>query len=249
MLPRLAGKTAAVRAGRLLLDILLPRTCLHCKRDLSFSTGLPLCPDCLAQLKEVPKLFCQRCGVPLPDGGAHCFHCRGSKAAQYKCSLIRSAQLFNPEARSLAHHFKYRGKTALAPFMAGRLVIALERYGELAPFSVIVPVPVSPDRFKERGYNQSLLLARELGKLSGLEVWEDVLVKVRETRQQALLGRDERAANLLDAFAVAKPAAVRRRHILLVDDVATTGATLEACAMALKKAGALRVAALTFARE
>jgi len=129
------------------------------------------------------------------------------------------------------------------------MATALERYAELAPFSVMVPVPVSPGRLAERGYNQSLLLAKELGKITGMAVLENILIKTRETAQQAKLNRAARENNLLDSFCLPFPQRVKRAHVLLIDDVATTGATLEACARTLKKAGALRVAALTFARE
>ncbi|MDD2773066.1 MAG: ComF family protein [Elusimicrobiales bacterium] len=241
--------TTASAAGKLFLHLLLPRTCLHCRRDLAHRREEPLCPGCASLLEPVPELFCQRCGVPLPDGGAHCFHCRGSKAARYKCSLIRSALVFSPQARSLVHHFKYRGKTTLAPYLAQFLAGALDRYGELAAFGYLAAVPVSEKRLRERGYNQSELLARELAKITGMVYLEDALRKVRETKPQVSLNRSARSQNLAGAFSAEHCAAARGKSVLIIDDVATTGSTLEACAAALKRSGSRRAAGLTLARE
>ncbi|MFA5161576.1 MAG: phosphoribosyltransferase family protein [Elusimicrobiales bacterium] len=257
-------------AAALALDILFPRACLHCKRDLPLSLRrscgggtaaarilrrteetppAPLCSDCLSRLEPLPELICQSCGIPLPDGGAHCRRCRGWKARRRKCALIRAALVFNPQARSLIHHLKYKGKSSVAEFLSGYMASALERYGELAPFHYLAAVPVSKTRQAERGYNQSLELARALAGRTGLPLLEPALEKPRDTPRQALLDRAARLENLRSAFCAAPGADLRRKTVLLIDDVATTGATLESCAAALKAAGALRVAALAAARE
>ena len=120
---------------------------------------------------------------------------------------------------------------------------------ELAGVNLVIPVPLFTSRQKKRGYNQSELLARAFCQKTGFALDAKSLVRVRDTGSQTKLGRQERVSNMNGAFAVKKPAAVKGKTVLLIDDVATTGSTLEACAQALRSAGAKRVLAYTFARE
>jgi ComF family protein len=132
----------------------------------------------------------------------------------------------------------------------GRLLAEKMRESpELRVSEGIVPVPLHFWRERKRGYNQSELLAVSLGNLTGLPVERRALKKIRPTRSQTELSREERIENVAGAFAVRRPETVRGRTLVLVDDVCTTGATLDACASALKEAGAKRVLALTVARQ
>jgi ComF family protein len=119
----------------------------------------------------------------------------------------------------------------------------------LGPVDAVVPVPLHWIRRRGRGYDQALLLAKDFSRRVGVPVEEGVLRRRRATKPQTELGRDERRENVRDAFEARRPEAVKGRTILLVDDVCTTGATIEACARALKAAGAKRVGALTAARQ
>lgn len=231
------------------LHVLLPNTCYACRRDMPFRSRAPLCPACEALVKPVGPLYCLRCGKPLPDGGAHCYHCRGSKAKDFKCKVIRSAVVFGPQVRAVVHAFKYADQTYLAAHLAGWMAVPWQKYPNLADAQVLMPVPLHPKKRKSRGYNQSELLARALGKIQGLPVDADSLVRSRNTPSQTGFGREGRLKNMNGAFACVKPEAVKGKVILLVDDVATTGATLEGCAEALKAAGAKKVMAYTLARE
>lgn len=226
----------------------MPRECLHCRRDLPSGEGGPLCADCADRVRPVEGLYCLRCGEPLPDGGAHCFNCRGSKALKYKCKRVRSAALFGPEVRSLTHALKYSFRESLAVPLGEMMSEAYRRYPELHDSQLIIPVPLAKKRFKARGFNQSALLARTMSEILALRMEEGALAKVRETPAQALLDREQRLANLANAFA-AETSIVKGKRILLIDDVATTTATLEACAATLTAAGARRVKGLTLARE
>ncbi|MCX5783551.1 MAG: ComF family protein [Elusimicrobia bacterium] len=232
-----------------LLHIIFPRTCFCCLADLKFGQDGPLCPSCKNGLKLLPELHCVRCGVMLSGGGAHCFHCRGSKAVRYKCKVIRSAFVFTPQIRAVIHGLKYRNKTYLAQYLAKHLLDTFLLYDELHDCQCLIPVPLSAGKFRQRGFNQSELLARELAKLSGAPMLSDALEKIKNTTSQASLNREQRLENVSDAFCVAKPELIKGKIILLIDDVATTGSTLEACAIALRKAGAKSVKALTVARE
>ena len=230
--------------------VLLPRTCYACRRDLPFRAEGPLCASCAGQVCWAAEaLYCLRCGKPLPEGGAHCFHCRGSKAKTFKCAVIRSAVVFGPQVRPLIHAFKYAHQTYLAHTLAGWMYQAWGKYEVLHAAQVLMPVPLYKAKYKKRGYNQSALLARELGRLLGLEADESSLIRLRNTPSQTGFGRQARFENMKEAFLCAAPQSVKGKVVLLIDDVATTGATLEACAAALKKAGAKKVMAYTLARE
>ncbi|MBR3603623.1 MAG: ComF family protein [Elusimicrobiaceae bacterium] len=233
----------------ILLHVLLPNTCYACCRDLAYRDTSALCPSCLANIKTVGNLYCLRCGKPLPDGGAHCYQCRGSKTHRFKCSLIRSAVLFGPEVRELVHAFKYADQAYLSDFLADIMLAHYSKYSELSTAQLLVPVPLYHKKAQSRGYNQAELLASALGKKLKVSVGCQILKRVRNTPSQTKLGREDRLKNMCGAFACVRPEQVKGKVILLIDDVATTGATLEGCAEALKKAGAKKVMAYTFARE
>lgn len=232
-----------------MLHVLLPRTCFSCGADMPFGVHIPLCAACEKALKFPGPLICRRCGVPLKDGGAHCYHCRGSKADQYACKVIRSAWVFTPVSRGVIHAFKYSGYTHVAEYLGASMLARFKQYPELASADALVPVPLHPKKERRRGYNQSVLLARAFGRQIGLPVWENVLVRGRNTPSQTKLNRAGRLSNMDGAFVCADVSRVKGKTVLLVDDVATTGATLEGCARALRQAGAKRVMAYTLARE
>lgn len=231
------------------LHFFFPRTCVCCGRDLSYRATSYLCQDCAAQLTRPGPLFCVRCGVNLPSGGAHCFACRGSKAKEYKCSLIRSAWVFNTPSRSLVHGLKYAFEDYLAEDMGLQMARNFAYYPELVTAELVIPVPLFPSRQRSRGYNQSERLADSFSHHTGLPLLSDALARTRDTISQTTLGRTARLSNMVGAFSCVRPQAVRGKVVLLIDDVATTGATLEGCARALKLAGAKRVFAYTYARE
>lgn len=231
------------------LHFWFPRTCFSCGRDLPWHAAGSLCVPCEKGLKRPGPLVCRRCGMVLKSGGAHCYNCRGSKAKAYKCSVIRSAFMFNASSRGLVHALKYGGADYLAREMGNLMAVRFCTYPELAAAEIVMPVPLFPKRRRKRGYNQSALLARWLAAGTGLSYDDVSLARTRDTVSQTTLGRRGRLANMTGAFACKNPAAVKGKVILLVDDVATTGATLEGCAVALKAAGAKKVFAYTFARE
>ncbi len=145
------------------------------------------------------------------------------------------------------HQLKYRNLKAISPCLAGLLA----NYLRLNPLAgeAIVPVAIHPRRLRERGYNQSSLLARELGKLTKLPVIEDCLVRVKEAQPQVRAATvEDRRKNVIDAF-MCQNEKVSGKQIILIDDVCTSGATLESCALALKSEGATLVWGLTLARE
>jgi len=161
---------------------------------------------------------------------------------------IRAPFLFEGVIRRAVHELKYRNLRALAPQLAGFLDDCLRRYS--LPADVLVAVPLHPRRLRERGYNQSARLAGELGKLSGLPVAENALVRTTYAPPQVRSsGEAERQRNVAGAFACPRPGTVAGKRVILIDDVSTSGATLNAAAGELKDAGAASVWGLVLALE
>lgn len=236
------------RLADLFLHIFFPRTCFCCGRDIERKKQALLCPACSKNLKTPGELVCKRCGLPLPSGGAHCFNCRGSKAAKYKCSFIRSALIFNEPSRALIHAFKYEKFSSIAKFFAP---LMYKTYRENPPYfeaEIIAPIPIHKSRLRKRGFNQARLLAEELSKYNNIPV-EDILIRKHKTKSQTSLNKIQRKENIKDAFELKKGCNIKGKAIILIDDVCTTGATLEECAKVLKSAGAREVLALTALRE
>ena len=218
------------------LSLLFPPRCVGCRR-----TGAWLCVECLDQIPLVEPPFCARCGDRVVADGL-CARCQSSPL---QIERIRSAAYFEGVLRKAMHGFKYRRRTALAGPLGGLMAACWAQHS--MPVDVIVPVPLHAARLRQRGYNQAALLAREMARRVGLVVDERTLVRQRATAPQIKLDARQRKENVRDAFYCSCNALAGRR-VLLIDDVCTTGATLEACAVALYEGGARSVQALTLAR-
>lgn len=189
---------------------------------------------------------CRVCGLALPDGGARCWDCRKRRRDFRFC---RSVGLYAGSLKSAVRALKYAGREALGPPLA-RLLSALAGRPELRGADALVPVPLHFVRKHARGFNQAEILARGVSAETGTPVW-DALRRRRWTRPQAGLRREARRRNVDGVFEARRSAEtlLKGRWVILVDDVCTTGATLEACARALRAAGARRVDAITLARD
>jgi predicted amidophosphoribosyltransferase len=219
------------------LDLLFPPRCAGCR-----SFGAFLCANCLAGMPAARPPRCPRCWMPGP--AAICGRCR---AAPFAFDSVRAPFVYGGAARDAVHALKYDGVSALAEEMARPMARAL---GGWAPEgAALVPVPLTGRRRRLRGYNQSELLAKGVSRLSGLPLRGRLLVRRRSSPPQAgSAGEAARRANVAGAFA-ARDDAGARGPLVLVDDVIASGATLDACARALRAAGYGPVLALTFARE
>ncbi len=227
------------RVGRVVLDVLFPARCVGCG-----AYGAFLCQSCQAELPRARPPRCPICWRPQPRA-APCGRCREERPA---FQGVRSLYLYQGAAREAVHALKYNYVSALAQPMA-RLMAAYVEEEEAIEADLLAAVPLYVRRQRLRGYNQSLLLARELSRLCGLPLAERGLARRRNTPPQARSADAEaRKRNVADAF-VADRRRVEGKRVLLIDDVMTTGATLDACAGALRQAGAASVWALTFARE
>jgi ComF family protein len=174
--------------------------------------------------------------------------CGACRARAYGFHYARAAARYDGVVREALHAFKFRGRRALAAPLADLLIeVVTGRLPAGAP-DLLLPVPLHPGRERERGFNQAALLARGVARAWGCPVREDVLVRTRATASQTELDAPARRANVRDAFRARRPALVAGRHVVVVDDVCTTGATLSECARCLREAGARRVGVLTVAR-
>ena len=219
-----------------LLDLLYPPHCVACGRG-----GAWLCASCIAKAPVLGPCLCRHCGRPMAKEGL----CADCWRGQSLLAGVRSVAPHLLPFQEAVHALKYEGLRVLAEPL-GEVMAGYWRQQPL-PVSVVVPVPLHKARLRQRGYNQSLLLARAFARRVGLQVQEDSLVRERNTRSQVGLSADERWANVAEAFRC--PAStLSRESVLLIDDVLTTGATLETCAAALLQAGAKEVWALTLTR-
>lgn len=220
-------------------DLLFPPDCVACGRP-----GERLCATCHGRIAFIVPPVCQRCGMPNPAAPATCRHCTASLA---HIKHLRSAAWHTDPLVPFIHQFKYNGEQALIHELGPLLTAAWQP--PLPTRSVLlVPVPLSNERRNQRGYNQASLLARFLADHHKQDLVEHNLMRTRETPPQVGLSLAERKTNVAGAFSVSNPAVFRQRSILLVDDVCTTGSTLDACAQPLLAAGAVAVYALTLSR-
>lgn len=218
------------------LDWLFPPRCLGCSRR-----GSHWCESCQASVSGIQSRVCSRCGLPEVKG-AECADCREYQPA---FDQARAWGRYDAALRPAVVALKYRPDPGLGWLLAQKLAA----HPALLDWQVagIIPVPLAVERQRERGHNQADLLAQPLAMLLGLPTKTNALRRWRDTPKQVGLSPYERRQNMLDAF-VAEPDLVKGRSWLLVDDVMTTGATLDAAAAALKDAGAAHVYALTLGR-
>ncbi|MFB0558991.1 MAG: ComF family protein [Dehalococcoidales bacterium] len=227
-----------VKLRGMALDLLFPQWCVGCGKEGDF-----ICYACCRSLPQIIPPLCPRCGKPQPSG-ILCPSCVGWGA---RIDGIRSPFRFDGVIRQAIYQLKYKNLRALAATLAKFLGDYLGT--NPVPGEVLVPVPLHRKRLRERGYNQSGLLAQELSKLTGLYVADKCLIRQRHALPQARTSTvDERRSNVAEAFTCCDRR-LQDKQVLLIDDVSTSGATLDACAAALKAAGAASVWGLVLARE
>lgn len=235
---------ARALAGRL-ADIIVPPVCLACQAPLSAHHAL--CPECWCQIDFIRPPLCDRLGLPLPfdTGGVMISAAANSRAPLYH--RARAVASYDGVMRQLIHGFKYHDRHDIRCLFGSWLLQAGHELLETA--DVIVPVPLNRMRLLKRRFNQAAILGGELGRRAGVKHAPMVLHRVRATRSQVGLTHVQRRQNVRGAFAVAPggQSIVEGKRVLLLDDVITTGATVEACAKVLLDAGAVAVDVLALA--
>jgi len=236
----------AYRTG--LLNWLFPPCCIACRKWIP-SQARGFCNTCWRNIPWLPGPLCRRCGLSLRHGGGTCWDCAHARGGVFAFEIARApAQMAGP-LRSAIHAFKYRGRRDLATPLASLLVRALARYPELWPIDCVVPVPLHWIAERRRGYNQAMLLSREMERCLRIPCVSGLQRRRYASRSQVSLPQEERRSRLRGAFQTDEPMGMKTQHILLVDDVCTTGATLHECAKTLRDAGYRHIKALTLARE
>jgi len=238
-------KTAIKNFPGSILDFIYPPRCVVCGEWIGKWEAM--CTRCVESIKPVKHPMCPICGRPF-ESAPYDHLCGTCIESTPPFDAARSAAFYEEPLRDAILRFKFDGKTILAEPLARTASEALEMELWDVDIDSIIPVPLHPKRLRWRGFNQSLLLARHIGKRAGIWVDAYTLKRIRPTRPQVELTHKQRATNVKGAFAVSRPQFVDGRKILLVDDVSTTGATLRECAKMLRKAGASNVYALTVAR-
>jgi ComF family protein len=245
-LPRLKRAGEAARTlWRVALDLALPRLCAVCREPVE---GEGLCPACWSKLSFISRPYCERLGIPFvydPGPGILSMEAIADPPAYQRA---RAAVRFDDVSRALVHALKYGDRLDLSPMMGRWLHQAGREL--LAEADALVPVPLHWRRHWARRFNQSAMLAAAVAQASGVPIAARALKRVKSTAQQVGLSRTQRAANIQGAFRVPADgrAEVVGRRLILVDDVLTSGATVEGCAKALLRAGAANVDVLVFAR-
>jgi ComF family protein len=230
-----------------LLQLLMPLTCVACKRLAGRGETQIVCGRCMALLRPLAWPRCDRCGHPRA-GDAECRWCE--QLPPY-VRAVRSVCWFpQGTAGLMVEALKYHGWTAAAEPIADRMARVDFPADVRRELTALVPIPLAPARQRERGFNQSEVIALALGRRWKAPVWSDVLLRARSTKTQTRLTPGERLTNVAGAFHAQESARVRLRgaHIVLVDDVVTTAATLNAAAGALYKGGARIISYVTFGR-
>jgi len=234
---------------RRFLDLVLPSSCAYCSSPIEGSAVPFFCSTCWSDFSVLPGPFCPSCGVPFESSEALSHSpthlCRACRQRPPRFDQALSVGYFEGSLREAIHQFKYRPCRALGKPLGAWMCANLR---VLTSTDIIMPVPLHNSRLRHRGFNQALLLAQPLSMANGISLCCDNLWRIRPTRPQVELSGDDRIRNVAGAFALRRPLDVSGLSVLLVDDVFTTGATLNECADVLKNAGAASVTALTLAR-
>ncbi len=232
-----------------IVNFIYPPRCAVCNTFLD-QRGL-ICKECLAKLRELKPPFCKICSVPFYGEKEDIHICENCLRKRPQFTSLSSPYIYEGTASIAVRLFKFQKKAT-----TGKLLGTLLKEYSLSWWKkikqkkdkyVIVPVPLTPKRLRQRGFNQSLVLSRYVSKSLKLPVDYLSLRRTKETLPQSLLSPEERKKNVRDAFQV-KGDNLKKKRIILIDDVATTGNTLNECAKVLKKAGAIEVRCLVFAR-
>lgn len=234
-----------------LSSVLFPAPCRICDELLTSASRISICDRCLSGFERITEPMCQCCGRPfISPHAADAIQplCRLCRIGAYAFDRARSYGVYDEALSAAVVLLKYEGVQPLGDWFAGRLAELVQQHAKDWRVDLVVPVPLHAGRLRERGYNQAELIAKPLAKQLGLRFGSYLLVRTKPRPAQLILSRTERWTSVRGAYATRERAQVDNLRILLVDDVLTTGATLDACCRALKKAGAAAIFAVTMAR-
>ncbi len=238
-----------------LLNLIFPLDCRICEKPIRESKGYSICEDCFKAIELINKPYCIKCGKPFlvsfdlfkQYGEVLCVDCKRKK---YSFEFARSVGVYHGILKECIHLFKYYREKKLSRPLGKLLIDYLVKNQEfIRGIDLITPVPLHKNDLKRRGFNQSILLSKTIGNYFSIPVKEEILIKKKLTSSQVNLSKKEREKNILRAFSVERTEEIRDKNILILDDIFTTGSTVEECARELKKAKAKNIFILTLARS
>jgi ComF family protein len=236
------------------IDLIYPPRCAICREFLWNNRAkmdqreLLFCEACFDGFSEITSPLCTVCGRPFASKKEKDHPCEDCLRKRPFYDMVRAPYLYEDGIMEAIHQFKYTGKTHLADSLGPLLASFVKGWMETTLECLTIPVPLHPKRLREREFNQSLLLARRVSSMLGTELDFLSLRRIRYTQPQTGLTSEERKRNVRKAFEMTNSEAVKGRNVLLVDDVTTTGSTLNECARVLKRAGAKGVFGFVLAR-
>ncbi len=229
-----------------LFQFFLPLQCPCCEEFLEEGQQ-GFCPNCLSEIHWIEPPFCSICGIPFISGGVKDHPCGACVIHRKYFTMARALGAYEGSLQEAIHRWKYEGRTHLTPFFAEWMAEGLSRHWEPDSFDLLIPIPLHPQRLRERGFNQALLLVKELSRRTGIPYRKKILQKKKPTIPQVNLSGPEREKGLRGVFHVIGKEELLGRRVLLVDDVYTTGATVNECSKVLLRGGAEGVDVLTLA--
>lgn len=234
---------------KFIISLIFPKTCSVCGKTVAYDCDYNICKDCL---KTLPKLenvsMCKRCSFPLSYYGQDCPDCKNNKNVYF--DVLKSPYIYSGAIKKLIKSLKYSRKIFLAKDLSYLLTDFLFKENIAGDTDFIVAVPMYGIKKFFRGYNQAQLLAEEISKIIKKPVLKDVVIRKKYTKPQFNLNRQQRYKNLQNMFCINKKysAVIKNKNVLLIDDVATTGATLNECSKTLKENKVQKIVAVTLAR-
>lgn len=231
-----------------LTDLVFPPRCSGCAVVIEGTADLNFCPSCLSSVRRVLSPLCSCCGIPFPGGAGGDHFCGECAVKMPPFQLARAWAYYESAFLKAIHQFKYQGQFFWGK-MLGRVMARATYPGfDFADYSLVIPVPLHRKRLRERGFNQSLLLARAIASFHRLRLDFDSLKRLIYTEEQTKLTKEERAQNVRRAFGITDNSRIRGERIILIDDVYTTGSTVMECSRILLESKAETIAVLTAAR-
>ena len=245
-----AVRPGAVRLWtRRTLDLIWPRNCPFCSCPLADSDPGIVCPDCLSSARLIEPPFCRQCASPFTGTvTGETFVCGYCEELRFYFSRTVAACRAEGVPRECILRFKYNREMYFGPHLVNWLLLAAQRWLDWREIDAIVPVPLHPRKQRYREFNQAEYLADAVSRAVKVPALKRKLRRVKDTPTQTKLGAEERMKNLRDAFAVRDETAFKGKRLVILDDVFTTGATMDSCAKTLRGAGAKDVIALAVAR-
>lgn len=230
------------------LSFFYPEICQLCQvKRATAKTGF-VCSHCWQQVQFIRPPFCERCGLPFEGAITTAFECSNCREMELHFSSARSSVVAKAAVLEIVHRYKYQRQLWFEPFLADLLLREASPVLQNQIWDFIVPVPLYPAKEREREFNQAERLANHLSNATGIPVNAKLLCRILPTLTQTRLTKEQRAANMKNAFAMRSGAKLNGERIILLDDVFTTGATTSACAKILRKSGAGEVCVWTVAR-